>query len=676
MKNLKFKYISAQNFLCFGSKGIELKLSQMGNIILVRGENKDVSDEEEKIAANGIGKSSIADAIVYALYGKMIKSPKKLSHDNIINNRSKKKLKMEVRWDKYRVIRTRKPNAIKLWEAPDEDFDWDTATEDQLNDYEITKGGMPATQEEIERILGLKYETFVNLFVFTDSNNGVFLESDKPEKRTFVENLLYLEKYKGYWETAKKRRNLVKDKIKNFSSIYEMLLMEKESAFNRIKEIEGQEKQWKENKKVEINNILKSIKSKKEELTKSDIGKALNEYNEAQEKIELLEKENVEYDSKVKLITEKLSEVEEKFNELKLKLVDKQGKLSEISSNISGIKNELKTIDSNLEVLLNKEVGATCSHCYGTIQKENYEHVINELNSNKDEIGKSLEEKLVEKDKLNEEVDKLKSTISQYKEAISKTNSKKDGLDKKIFSNKSEIKRLSGIKKPDSSNHEKIIEVQIEDLKKQALAKKEEMEGPSPYEKILLSAQEEAKSKEKECSNKKSELKKIEKDLPYDEFWVKGFGEDGIRKSIIDGIFPALNARINYWLQYLIDGKIKLTFNNQLEETIERNPSDGDPFVYYAMSGGERRRLNLAVSQAFAYIMTLNSGVEPSLVFLDEVTINIDPIGVVGIYNMIMELSKDKQVFVTTHDQDLLQMLSGCETINLVKENGISSIIN
>ena len=145
---------------------------------------------------------------------------------------------------------------------------------------------------------------------------------------------------------------------------------------------------------------------------------------------------------------------------------------------------------------------------------------------------------------------------------------------------------------------------------------------------------------------------------------------------MIDGVIPALNSRIAYWLQFLIDGRISLQFDNELEEKIERSPPDGDPFVYHAMSGGERRRLNLAVSQAFAHVMMLNSGTCPSLVFLDEVTTNIDQIGVVGVYNMIMELAKSRQVFITTHDGNLREMLDGCEVITIEKKRGRATLKN
>jgi len=120
----------------------------------------------------------------------------------------------------------------------------------------------------------------------------------------------------------------------------------------------------------------------------------------------------------------------------------------------------------------------------------------------------------------------------------------------------------------------------------------------------------------------------------------------------------------------LIDSKIELKFNNELEETITRS---GNQAFYYSMSNGERRRINLAVSQAFAYVMMLNSGCCPSLVFLDEITGGgIDKAGVVGIYNMIFELAKERQVFVTTHNENLMSMLHGCETLTLKKHNDVT----
>ena len=105
----------------------------------------------------------------------------------------------------------------------------------------------------------------------------------------------------------------------------------------------------------------------------------------------------------------------------------------------------------------------------------------------------------------------------------------------------------------------------------------------------------------------------INKEEEEFEFIYKG--EWSSPEDIDEDVIRDICQSNELYCHILIDNKISLEFNNELDEKIERSPSDGDPFVYHAMSGGERRRLNLAVSQAFAHIMTLSSGVCPSLVF-------------------------------------------------------------
>ncbi len=188
MKNLDIKYLFAKNFLCFGKDPFIIDLKKFGNIVLIKGKNLDVS-ESDSSSSNGAGKSSIPEILVYTLFGKTIKQPKKITHKDVINNQIGKGLVTEVRWDKYRVIRTRKPDSLRIWESESEVWDENT---------EITLGGQPATQKLIEEKLGLNYETFVNVVVFTDNNAGSFLECDPSSKRDIVENLLSLEKYKNF----------------------------------------------------------------------------------------------------------------------------------------------------------------------------------------------------------------------------------------------------------------------------------------------------------------------------------------------------------------------------------------------------------------------------------------------------------------------------------------------
>jgi len=663
MHNLKFKYVSARNFMCYGPEGIELNLTNYGNVVLVRGDNLDVS-EEDKIASNGTGKSSIPDIFVYTLYGKTIKE--KLNHGNVIHNKIGKDLRTEVRWDKYRVVRERLPNKLQIWESENEI--WDDSTE-------ITLGGMPATQKLIEEKVGLSYESFVNVLVFTDSNKDNFLECDTPTKRKIVENLLSLSKYRGYFEAAKSSKNTRKDQVNLISKDYEKILTEVSFRKSRIDEIISQEKSWRADKSKKLNEIILTIKNKRSEMEKeSDVGNELALYNSAQDKIKELNDENT-------ILNDSLTEVFAASNEA-------DSKLTEIKTNESSVREinrilETKKKDNESNIKKNEntiksfesKAGTECPQCLGVVEEKNFrkvvQHSTDEIQSLNLKITSIQEILLKEKsylEKITEDKNKTTILVSSFREIIEKTN-------KKITSNRGEMLKLAKTQRPVVDVGLRLKEEQIESLKKQALDLKQEVSGASPYVQIVESAKVQYDDKLKESTDKSKELKDAERELPYYEFWVKAFGDSGIRKFVVDGIIPALNAKTAYWLDFLIDGKIKLTFDNQLEEKIERNPADGDPFVYYAMSGGERRRLNLAVSQAFAHVMMLNSGTSPSLVFLDEVTTNIDPIGVQGVYNMIVELSKEKQIFIVTHDRDLLDLVSGCETINLVRKDGFTRLV-
>lgn len=606
--------------------------------------------------------SSCSEIIAYTLFGKTIKP--KLNLDDVINNKTKKKLRTEVRWDNYRVVRERKPNKLSIYEL-DENSEW----------KDISEGGMPSVQKQIEDRIGINFETFVNLMVFTDNNKGSFLECDKEEKRKIIENLLSLEKYRLYWEKAKKIKNTSKEKLKVLSETYDHYVKELQYAKNRVVSIEDQQSNWKKLKEAELKSILVKIKQKKEELESTDVGNLLVEYQQAQDRIKSINNaipEMEDKEIKARDILEVANEKLELLREQKITLSTKQQAFNALVENA---RSESKKTKQVINSLLAKK-GTKCPTCYGVVKEENIKNVIETCQNSIDENEKIISKNEYESEQVSEKLTKCIAQIEKIKSAIGEKDLIIKEYSEKISKYKNELIKLNSIQKPETTSVEQVLEEQIAELKRQALAKDKEINSPSPYVQVLADAIIDVDKKQNLCDDHKKVMEKYEKELPYYEFWVEAFGDNGIRKYIIDGIIPALNNRIAYWLQILIDGNINLVFNETLEEKIERNPSDGDPFVYYAMSGGERRRLNLAVSQAFAHVMMLNSGTSPSLVFLDEVTTNIDPVGVQGVYKMILDLAKEKQVLVTSHDHDLIELLSGAQRINLVKKDGNTVISN
>jgi DNA repair exonuclease SbcCD ATPase subunit len=664
MKNLDFKRISAQNFLCFGSDGVEFNFDNFSNIVLIRGNNLDIKEIDDKVASNGVGKSSIPEIIVYGLFGKTIKNPKKITHEDVVNNKIGKNLKIEVVWGDYRVVRTRKPHSLRIWEDPKNEWGDET---------EITLGGIPATQKLIEEKIGLNYETFVNVLVFTDNNAGSFLECDASSKREIVENLLSLDKYRNFAEKAKDLKKEKKDLLKSVLFEYDNVLSQTKQLENRLNVSKDQEKQWQKQKKEEILELRQKINLLNKELQIADVSGELTSYLEAQKELENLNKDLQEEENKQ-------NEIEEALSLAKTKINDKERNKNSLQIKLDNIENDLDKIDDQINDCkkeinrLEKNKGSKCKFCFGEISEKNYKNYVDQILEKIKEFEDNKEKVLENKNNVCSEIEQEDKILIKLKSAVGSAKTNYDNIIKKIAQKRKKIQELNKIDKPKNKDvSAKIIEEKINNINEQIINKEKELEV-SPFVKIIESVNKDLEENLKLTEEKKQKIEEIEKDIPYYDFWVTAFGDSGIRKFVIDGIIPALNSRIAYWLQFLIDGKIKLEFNNELEEKIERNPADGDPFVYHAMSGGERRRLNLAVSQAFAYIMSLSSGVCPSIVFLDEVTTNIDPIGVQGVYNMIAEMSKDRKVFITTHDQNLLDLLEGCDLIRLEKFEGFTKI--
>lgn len=669
MKKVNFKKLYAENFLCFGNEGVNIDFTNHGNIVLIRGRNLDVaakSKDDEKHASNGVGKSSIPAMLVYGLYGKTVRKPNKISHKDIINHAVGKKLKVEVYWDEYKLQRTRKPDALRLWKSSNGVFD-DTT--------EITLGGMPATQKLIEDIVGMTYDTFINVAVFSDDNSSSFLESDASSKRSIVENLLSLEKYRTYHENAKLLLKTHKDNLKSVEKDLFYIEQSFKDEETNLKRLEKSKKDWVENKTNEITKLSSIISLLVEEKNKAESeDPEVKAYEGVLQQIADLEAKIKTYDDALPTLEKNESSISALIEKYKQEKNEILSRLQEENANIKIINQEIQSINSDIRKIENLEDGVKCSHCFSMVSKSSHAHVLVALREKLELKTKELAEFNNKKDSIDSELKNNNDTLQKVqdkqilvKNALAKCKNEKEKCVKSL-------NELLKIKKPEENAKSKAIQTKIDVATGQLNEKMQELESKNPYDDLIAKSETSLKDISKKLEIVQNDFAtKSQKNKLYD-FWITAFGDTGIRKYIIDEIVPALNSNIGYWMQFLIDNKITLKFDNEFNETIEKYPTDGSVYLYECMSNGQRRRINLALSQAFAHVMSLNSGKTPNIVFLDEVSSNVDPQGVIGIYNMICELAKEKQVFVTTHDHDLIDFLNGCDSLNLVMRNGITKL--
>lgn len=148
------------------------------DLTLVLGENLDLGGDDSG-ARNGTGKTTIINALSYALYGNALTNIKK---DNLINKTNQKNMMVTVDFEKdgtsYRIERGRKPNVMRFW----------------VNDAEreITddsQGDSRETQAEIERMLAMSHDMFRHVMAL-NTYTEPFLALKSNDQRLIIEQLL------------------------------------------------------------------------------------------------------------------------------------------------------------------------------------------------------------------------------------------------------------------------------------------------------------------------------------------------------------------------------------------------------------------------------------------------------------------------------------------------------
>ena len=195
---IHFKTLTVRNFMSVGNatQGIDFDRK---DLTLVLGENLDLGGDGSR---NGTGKTTIINALSYALYGQALSNIRK---DNIVNKTNGRGMLVSLDFDvgsrQYRIERGRKPNVLKFYVNNEEQTVTDEA-----------QGDSRETQDAIERMIGMSHDMFQHI-VGLNTYTPAFLSLKSNEQRTIIEQLLGITQLSERADRIKELNRETKDAI-------------------------------------------------------------------------------------------------------------------------------------------------------------------------------------------------------------------------------------------------------------------------------------------------------------------------------------------------------------------------------------------------------------------------------------------------------------------------------
>ena len=171
---ITIKDLTVKNFMSVGNVTQAVRFTNNG-LTLVLGNNVDLGGDGSR---NGTGKTTIINALSYAIYGNALTNIRK---DNLINKTNGKSMLVTLDFVKdgtqYRIERGRRPNLLKYY------------VNDRNVDEDEAQGENRQTQSDIEKLFGMSHDMFKHI-VALNTYTEPFLSMRANDQRAIIEQLL------------------------------------------------------------------------------------------------------------------------------------------------------------------------------------------------------------------------------------------------------------------------------------------------------------------------------------------------------------------------------------------------------------------------------------------------------------------------------------------------------
>ena len=242
---IKIKDLTVKNFMSVGNQTQAVDFNRE-KLTLVLGENLDQGGDDSG-SRNGTGKTTIINALSYALYGTALTNIKR---NNLINKTNSKGMVVSLDFEKdgnqYRIERGRSPTFFKFF----------INNEEQVEDE--SQGDSRKTQEYLNDLLGMSHDMFKHI-VALNTYSEPFLAMRTNDQRAIIEQLLGITILSEKAENLKEQVRSTKDAITQETLKIEAIQAANSKIETTITSLQGNQRAWLAKREQDITKLQKGI---------------------------------------------------------------------------------------------------------------------------------------------------------------------------------------------------------------------------------------------------------------------------------------------------------------------------------------------------------------------------------------------------------------------------------
>ena len=396
-----FENVKWKNFLSTGNQFTSVQLNRSKTTLI--------------IGENGSGKSTILDALCFALFNKPFRIIKK---GQLVNSINQKNCEVEVNFtvgkSKFKVVRGMKPTRFEIYRNNDL-FNQDAAARDYQKFLE-------------QQILKLNYKSFTQIVVLGSASFTPFMQLSGNARREIIEDLLDIKVFSTMNEVLKEKVSDSKIKINNFENDLELVKSKAEVQKNYIKKLQEDKKKKTDQLERDIQeNVLlaecleKVILLEKRKIKDKDIvGTKLTKVRTLREKL-YNKKDKCAKEIKFYQDNDKCPTCDQKLNEqTKDQHIKKnENKIKEYKNALDELLLQIKPLQTRFDEIIESE--ELINNTY---------HEIHALESVVRRLKSEVNDDAVDDVDIEKERDKLKDL---GKEGVSVTEKRDDEIDEKYY---------------------------------------------------------------------------------------------------------------------------------------------------------------------------------------------------------------------------------------------------